>query len=91
MGTKLFRLQMRDAMKALHYDIDSNCPSSCEQNEDCSIIRGAHRIAHKIVDRIGSKEKILEKNENGIFVPVPDNNLLGAFFHLGALNLPHSK
>ena len=42
----------------VHYDIDSNCPSSCKETEDCSIIRGAHRIAHKIVDRIKSIDKI---------------------------------
>ena len=45
----------------VHYgidSIDSNCLSTCEQTEDCSIIRGAHCIARKIVERIGSLDKI---------------------------------
>ena len=52
----------------VHYEIEDNCPSSCEQTEDCSIIRGAHRIAHKIVDRIGSKDKIFSFLQKPILV-----------------------
>ena len=52
----------------VHYDIDSNCPASCEQTEDCSIIRGAHRIAHKIVERIGSLDKIFAFLQKPILV-----------------------
>ena len=52
----------------VHYDIDSNCPSSCKETEDCSIIRGAHRTAHKIVDRIGSKDKIFSFLQKPILV-----------------------
>ena len=52
----------------VHYDIDSNCTSICKQTEDCSIIRGAHRIAHKIVKRIGSMEKIFAFLQKPILV-----------------------
>ena len=52
----------------VHYNIDSNCPSNCEQTEDCSIIRGAHRIAHKIVKRIGSMYKIFSFLQEPILV-----------------------
>ena len=52
----------------VHYDIDSKCPSSCEQTEDCSIIRGAHRIAHKVVDRIKSMDKIFAFLQKPILV-----------------------
>ena len=52
----------------VHYDIDSNCPSSCKQIEDCSIIRGAHRIAHKVVERIGSMDKIFTFLQKPILV-----------------------
>ena len=52
----------------VHYDIDSNCPLDCEQTEDCFIIRGAHRIAHKIVERIGSMDKIFSFLQKPILV-----------------------
>ena len=52
----------------VHYDIDSNCPSNCEQTEDCSVIRGAHRIGHKIVERIGSMDKIFSFLQKPILV-----------------------
>ena len=52
----------------VHYDIDSNCPLDCKQTEDCSIIRGAHRIAHKIVERIKSMDKIFAFLEIPILV-----------------------
>ena len=52
----------------VHYDIDSNCPSSCEQTEDCSIIRGAYHIAQKVVERIGSMDKIFTFIEKPILV-----------------------
>ena len=42
----------------VHYAIEENCPTNCEQIEDCSIIRGAHRLAHKVVESIKSKDKI---------------------------------
>ena len=42
----------------VHYAIEENCPANCEQIEDCSIIRGAHSLAHKVVERIKSKDKI---------------------------------
>ena len=43
----------------VHYDYDiGKCPLDCEQTEDCSIIRAAHRIAHKVVEKIKSMDKI---------------------------------
>ena len=52
----------------VHYDIDSNCPTNCEQTEDCSIIRGAHRIAHKVVERIKSMDQIFKFLQKPILV-----------------------
>ena len=55
----------------VHYDIDSNCPSNCEKTEDCSMIRGANCIAHKVVERIKSMDKILVgslKENSRVFV-----------------------
>ena len=52
----------------VHYGIDSNCTSNCEQTEDCSIIRGAHRIAHKVVERIKSMDKIFSFLQKPILV-----------------------
>ena len=52
----------------VHYDIDSNCPSNCKKTEDCSIIRGAYRIAHNVVERIGSMDKIFTFLEEPILV-----------------------
>ena len=51
----------------VHYDIE-NCPLDCEQTEDCSIIRRAHRIACKIVKRIGSMYKIFSFLQEPILV-----------------------
>ena len=52
----------------VHYNIYKNCPLDCEQTEDCSIIRGAKRIAHKIVERIGSMDKIFAFLQKPILV-----------------------
>ena len=52
----------------VHYDIDSNCPSNCEQTDDCSIIRGAYRIGHKIVESIGLMDKIFAFLQKPILV-----------------------
>ena len=52
----------------VHHDIDRNCPLDCEQTEDCSIIRGAQCIAHKIVERIKSMDKIFSFLQKPILV-----------------------
>ena len=52
----------------VHYDIDSNCPLNCEQTDDCSIIRGAHHLAHKVVERIKSMDKIFSFLQKPILV-----------------------
>ena len=52
----------------VHYDIDSTCPSNCEQTEDCSIIRGAHRISHEIVEKIRSIDKIFSFLQEPVLV-----------------------
>ena len=52
----------------VHYDIDSNCPSNCGQTDDCSIIRGAHRIAFKVVDKIKPMDKIFAFLQKPILV-----------------------
>ena len=50
----------------VHYD--GACSSSCQQKEDCSIIREAQQIAHKIVERIGSMDKIFALLQKPILV-----------------------
>ena len=67
----------------VHYEIDNNCPSNCEQTEDCSIIRGAHRIAHKVVERIGSMDKIFALLQKPILVGSLKEN--SKVFFLGKL------
>ena len=67
----------------VHYDIDSNCPSNCEQTEDCSMIRGAHHIAHKVVESIGSKDKIFAFLQKPILVGSLKEN--SRVFFLGKL------
>ena len=51
----------------VHYDVE-NCPSNCGQTEDCSMIRGAHCIAHKVVERIGSMDNIFAFLQKPILV-----------------------
>ena len=67
----------------VHYDIDSNCPSSCEQTEDCSIIRAAYHIAHKVVERIKSINKIFSFLQKPILVGSLKEN--SRVFFLGKL------
>ena len=52
----------------VHYDIYSNCPSNCEKTEDCSMIRGANCIAHKVVEKIKSMDKIFAFLQKPILV-----------------------
>ena len=49
-------------------DYGRNCPPNCKQTEDCSIIRGAYRIAHKVVERIGTIDKIFAFLQKPILV-----------------------
>ena len=67
----------------VHYDIDSQCPLDCEQTEECSIIRGAHCIAHKIVERIKSIDKIFSFLQKPILVGSLKEN--SRVFFLGKL------
>ena len=79
----------------VHYDIGSNCPASCEQTEDCSIIRGAHRIAHKVVERIGSMDKIFTFLQKPILVGSLKENsrvfFLGINHHSNLLSFVKNK
>ena len=50
----------------VHYE--GNCSWSCQQKEDCSIIKGALQVADKIVERIGSMEKIFAFLQKPILV-----------------------
>ena len=67
----------------VHYDIDKKCKSNCKQTEDCSIIRGAHRFAHKIVERIKSMDKIFSFLQKPILVGSLKEN--SRVFFLGKL------
>ena len=70
----------------VHYD--SYCsPSNCGQTEDCSIIRGAHRIAHEVVERIKSIDKIFAFLQKPILVGSLKEN--SRVFFLGKLYNPN--
>ena len=43
----------------VHFDIDSNCPKDCNQEENCEMIRVAYTLAHKIVDELRSRDPLL--------------------------------
>ena len=70
----------------VHYE--GNCSWSCQQKEDCSIIRGAQQVAHKIVETIGSMDKIFSLLQKPILVGSLKENsrvfFLGksSFYHL---------
>ncbi len=65
----------------VHYDIEKDCPPNCEQTEDCSMIREANRIAHKVVQSIKSKDKIFAYLQKLILVGSLKEN--SRVFYLG--------
>ena len=70
----------------VHYEIEDNCPLICNQTDDCSIIRGAHCVAHKVVERIKSFDKIFAFLQKPILVGSLKENsrvfFLGINYHL---------
>ena len=67
----------------VHYDIKSKCPSSCSQQENCEMIKGAYKVAHTIVDKLKSTDSLLAYLREPILVGSLKEN--SRVFHLGKL------
>ena len=77
------RLLKEFMIPEVHYDIKSKCPSSCNQQENCEMIREAYKVAHTIVDKLRSRDPLLAYLGEPILVGSLKEN--SRVFHLGKL------